>query len=143
MEVNFYKPSNPYVVQLYRPLGGSIQRVAALGPIPAKISSEEVQLTFDMCTSEISTKISELSPSVLDTASLPTGMSLTTVTPVSYSKIYSQNRSISVVLSNPLDNEGNPVESLVSGGGLPHTYKFHSFHFLWVSSKQVFAYLTY
>ena len=39
---------------------------------------------------------------------------------------------ISVVLSNPTDNEGNPVESIVSGGGLAHDYKFHSFHFHWV-----------
>ena len=41
---------------------------------------------------------------------------------------------ISVVLSNPTDNEGNPVESIVSGGGLAHDYKFHSFHFHWVCS---------
>ena len=115
----------------------------ALGPIPAKISNEEVQLIFAMCTNGISTRILERSPSALVTASLPTGMSLITAIPVSDGKCDAPKCIYSVVLSNPLDNEGNPVESLVSGGGLPHTYKFHSFHFHWVSSKQVFAYLTY
>ena len=113
------------------------------GPIPAKISNEEVQLTFAMCTNGISTRISESSPSALVTANLPTGMSLITAIPVSDATYEAPKSSYSVVLSNPLDSEGNPVESLVSGGGLPHTYKFHSFHFHWVSSKQVFTYLTY
>ena len=51
-------------------------------------------------------------------------------------KLFSQNDfKISVVLSNPTDNEGNPVESIVSGGGLAHDYKFHSFHFHWVRNE--------
>ena len=51
-------------------------------------------------------------------------------------KLFSQSDfKISVVLSNPTDNEGNPVESIVSGGGLAHDYKFHSFHFHWVRNE--------
>lgn len=45
------------------------------------------------------------------------------------------NNGHSIVLSNPTDNEGNPVESIVSGGGLAHDYKFHSFHFHWGTSN--------
>jgi len=40
------------------------------------------------------------------------------------------NNGHSIVLSNPT-NKDAPVEMIVSGGGLGHNYKFHSFHFHW------------
>jgi len=45
------------------------------------------------------------------------------------------NNGHSIVMTNPTNNDGNPIESIVSGGGLAHDYKFHSFHFHWGTSN--------